>query len=497
MQFWNTTYNLNLKKKSYTHPLNGQTRTYKPKLDTKKNLLFALLTMTSIGFLTLFGFLNGQAQITQFNQLTEPITQINDVYSFYGLGTPYPRSFSVNRSMGHTSTAFRSRVNANPLNPASYTQLTLTSFEVAMDMDGVQITTDGTSGNSSNFGIGYFNLGFPINRNWGAGVGMSVFSKQNYSVRSARTVSEEIGPETLIYNGNGSLNNVRFGTAYKYKKLSVGANFAYVFGSLDKQFFNVYDNIEGVLTSDLASVYITNNPSSAILQRTTSAVGGVNWDIGLQYETNMGAKNNSLVIGASTSIFTGMKADEINEWQRGTYEETDINWQFINIPGDAVNADSAVYDIDYPNTYSLGLMWSDSSSRNWSFGLDVAYSQWSNFGKSNEASNLYQDEWRFSLGGSITPDDKDIKKYWKRVSYRLGLHYNTGYLNIRDTSIPSYGVTFGMGMPFSYKTVSRLNFSVDIGQKGSSKDGFVSELYGKVNLGFTFNSLWFIKRRYD
>ena len=42
-----------------------------------------------------------------------------------------------------------------------------------------------------------------------------------------------------------------------------------------------------------------------------------------------------------------------------------------------------------------------------------------------------------------------------------------------------------------------LNFSVDLGQRGSLKDGMIRERYVMFHIGISLHDIWFVKQKYD
>lgn len=86
----------------------------------------------------------------------------------------------------------------------------------------------------------------------------------------------------------------------------------------------------------------------------------------------------------------------------------------------------------------------------------------------------------------------------KRINYRLGATYQTGYVNINNTLISNYAITAGLGIPVGIgRLSSMINISGQYGQIGTSANGLLKENYWRVNFGFTFSDRWFQKFKYD
>ncbi len=425
------------------------------------------------------------------------IARQNDAYSFYGIGSMYQSDFALNRSLGYSSTAYASSFNTNPINPASYSYLRLSSFEFGLDVEGYNLASDGESGSSSHLGISYMALAFPINTKWGLGFGLNPYSRVNYSNISERT-NDQTGLETLVHSGSGGLSQARIGTSYRVKRFSGGFNFNFIFGNTERELIAVYQDIEGVSISSLSStIPIIGDPKSAVKRYEKAQISGVGWDFGLQYHNKFKNKSN-YSIGARTSLVSNMKSNNEISFERGIYQRSDQADLFSGLDLDTLyKTSNADIKLSNPNTFAIGFSIADSTQSRWQFLADFELATWSQFAVDGVKDEHFTDSYRISIGASLTPKFNALSSYFKKVNYRFGFYYNTGHLIIDDKKIADYGLTVGMGMPLSIKSFSRLNFSVDIGQKGSSAGSLVLESYLKTTIGFTFNDKWFIKRKYD
>ena len=148
-------------------------------------------------------------------------------------------------------------------------------------------------------------------------------------------------------------------------------------------------------------------------------------------------------------------------------------------------------------SYSIGVMIARNDK--WNLGLDYTATQWSNFASTPDSHLTEQvgsGSYKISLGGELTPDMNNIRNYWSRVTYRMGLYYGTDYLKINNTALPFYGLTLGGSLPFR-KSLSKLHMSMDIGRLGNTSNGLIQQTYFKFTLGVSFNDKWFIPRKYD
>ncbi|MNY13615.1 hypothetical protein D3C86_1467580 [compost metagenome] len=60
-------------------------------------------------------------------------------------------------------------------------------------------------------------------------------------------------------------------------------------------------------------------------------------------------------------------------------------------------------------------------------------------------------------------------------------------------------VTFGLGLPLGYTrfAISKLNFTTELGRRGTLTNGLVQENYINFHLGITLNDTWFKRFKFD
>jgi len=116
---------------------------------------------------------------------------------------------------------------------------------------------------------------------------------------------------------------------------------------------------------------------------------------------------------------------------------------------------------------------------------------------SGESKGSLSTTQKFVLGGYYRPNYKSFDNYFDRVYYRYGAYYGTDPLVVNDKRIDTYGITFGLGMPFIFqRKVSSVNLGANLGIRG--KNSPISEKFIKISLGVNFNDdEWFLKRKYN
>ena len=136
--------------------------------------------------------------------------------------------------------------------------------------------------------------------------------------------------------------------------------------------------------------------------------------------------------------------------------------------------------------------------------IDYAITNWSQF-RLFDYTNSLKNNMRTSIGFNYVPEKWAQGKgtYFRRVQYRAGAFYNTGYLDLKNTLISTYGVSAGISLPVGIRTGTGLvNIALQCGQTGTKANGLLKENFARVTFGFTFNStyledLWFRKFKYD
>jgi hypothetical protein len=111
-------------------------------------------------------------------------------------------------------------------------------------------------------------------------------------------------------------------------------------------------------------------------------------------------------------------------------------------------------------------------------------------------SNLTATE-KISFGVEYLPKYTSTK-YFNQVFYRAGFQQvKTPYL-VNGTHIKDNSFSLGLSTPLAYRSVSYIDFSVSVGNRGVIGNGLVKENYIKISLGFSLmDTRWFLKPKID
>lgn len=400
------------------------------------------------------------------------INQVNSPYSIAGIGDMHPTQFAFNRAMGGVSTALRTPLNINYGNPASYSAIQLTTFEFAIQGSGLWLNTNTEQHRTATGNLSYFAFAFPLKKYWGASFGLLPYSYLHYdiTVNKNQTVIDSLEYRFL---GSGQLYQVYIGNGFKYKKISAGVNFGYVFGTQTRQLRQTFPSEENIFN---------NVRTQDIFPR------GFIWNAGVQYDLKLSKKLN-LILGAAANA--GIK---LNSTQNTRWERAQITGDNVSVIDTLFITNDLKGKISMPAKVSTGVTL--QSTDQWVISTDISWEPWKQFRFYEQADTSLTNSLRFSAGATAIPDSRSVNSFWKTTAYSIGGFYGMSKLEMRNTQLPEWGITFGMGMPLK-RVRSRLNFSLELGQRGTLKNNLIRETSLLATFGFTLNDKWFIKRRYD
>jgi hypothetical protein len=163
---------------------------------------------------------------------------------------------------------------------------------------------------------------------------------------------------------------------------------------------------------------------------------------------------------------------------------------------------------DVDGSVLIPLKWGAGFSYNYNnqfkVGFDYHAQDWTKavfFGQ--EDSSLTSSA-QYRLGMEITPVPMDQMKrasYLARISYRMGGFYEKNNMNLRGNQIVTYGMSFGVGIPWKNErklfTNTSFNLTYEFRIKGTMDDGLIKETYNIITIGFVLHDFWFIKPKYD
>lgn len=410
-------------------------------------------------------------------------------YSKYGLGLPSESLLPQTRAMGGIAAGINTingYNNINMLNPASYSSMKLTVIDVGLYANFVSFSKTGVPDQtSSNFRLSHVAFGIPVTKKSALSFGLMPYTELGY--KYTQTLSRGFGTGSpadtnqvnYTYSGDGGLSKgyIGYGIALN-KHLSIGANVSYIFGNIKQYSSTEIPNLIGNFNSR---------------QESSSSIGGVNYDYGAQYVIPF-SDERRLTIG-----YAGSANSKINSQSSFIVSQyiTDYSTNSENSATDTVvNKQNPKSKIQLPLMNRIGFTY--QADRKFLFGADYSMRNWSSLNIDGVNQGL-QNSSSLAIGGQITPNANSLHSYLAVVDYRLGAHFDKTYITLNNQNIKQYGVTFGVGLPLvpNGSSFYKVNFSGEIGQRGTVANALVKETYFNLHIGFTLNDKWFAKYKFD
>ncbi|WP_178984078.1 PorV/PorQ family protein [Winogradskyella helgolandensis] len=406
----------------------------------------------SLMFLLLLFGLYGNSQS---NNLT------GSPYSLFGLGVESNSGTGRNSGLGNTGISLDANYGINLYNPAAFA--TLKENEITFDFGGSAELTNLTGGDAneqrSNYNFTNISIAFNHNNDYGIGLTLKPATNVGYSLIGLENNIEGSDEQfTTNIGGTGGISELRLDYARTFfENFNVGIKASYLFGKIEES--------ESIVTS---------NSYLEIIE--TNYYGGAQFGLGLQYKL-LDKHNFGFTMDLPTKL-KGTKDVFVGKYSNSAYstlEETE---------------DESIDSFYLPLKLGFGY---STSFKNLLLTADYNKKFWSATNQS-DAIGDYVDQDIFGLGASYAVDPTSYK-YWKRVDFRMGLNYNSGYLEVDDTKINTYSASFGIGLPIGKRSL--VNISYTLGKKGTTDSILIEEFVNTLNVNISLSDLWFQKRKFN
>ncbi len=450
-------------------------------------------------------------------------------YSRYGLGELNQRTFAHNAGMGGACIALKPDstmpIFINAGNPAAYALIKLTSLEVGGTFTDTKFKGINSWANKWGTYFSYATLGFPVRGNGGACFGIMPYSSVGYDTKNI--VNEaNIGNVSYNFSGNGGLAKAFLGYGvmpfnkslirFKRKQVlrpdslklshvkymrrqfvhkfwsdfSMGANVNYLFGDIENATRAVYPN----------SILYNNTFRSRSM-----TMGDFTGNFGLQSAFSIDSVRSHN--GHRRALKNKLKITlgyfmALNNTMNVKYN-TEVYNYILNSVGQEILRDTVLYrsnqsgKIKLPLEQGFGIGFKKGERLN--IVADFAITDWQNF-KYLDETNALKNNYRIAAGMNFVPEKYAAGSgaFAKRLNYRFGLSYQTGYIQYNNAVLSNYAVSAGLGLPVGIGRLSSMvNISATYGILNSSNASLMKENYWRINFGFTFCDRWFQKFRYD
>jgi hypothetical protein len=397
-------------------------------------------------------------------------------YSRYGIGTLSGYSMGRSGAMGGIGIGTRYGLQINTGNPASYTAIDSMTFlmEFGLESKHTQYESSDKKNGSNNVNFNYMAFSIPLKKWWATAFGIMPLSEKGYNIEALQETTN--GTTATSITGKGTLSKVFIGNAFNIgKHLSVGVNAWYLFGTLTDDYYLYFPY-------DAAAYdYLLNN---------SLTVHNFGFSTGLQYSWTTKNKN-SWTFGAVFDPKQDISSKYVIHEEKVLFRNSSSNSPIVDTLS---HVESEGKGLTLPLSYGAGFTYTYKNKI--VFGADMYHQQWSNASYLGNKSPYLTNSTRYSTGFEITPNAFSIRNYWSRAQYRVGCFYENSYLMINGEQINGYGVTLGLGIPFS-RSLSTMNISAELGRLGTTQNNLIRESYAKFTLHLLLHDRWFIKRKFD
>lgn len=428
--------------------------------------MYKKINYIAAAVLVLFTGITAQAQVTS-----------QSPYSRYGLGNVKELVLPQLRAMGGISAGVykpNGYNNINMQNPASYAGISMTTADMGLSGSFTKLSTGSLSEKDFNGSLNHIAFAFPlIQGKTGLSFGLMPFTQVGYDYQ---TVTQVDGSDAISrFTGQGGLSKAYLGIGQAIgDNFRIGANVEYIFGDVENSSTYELQRLNSVFTR----------------VQDKNSIGGVNFSYGAQYEIKLGGKKRMTLgySGSASSTINSTKTYVASQFVRtADGEDTGV--------ADTISfIDAGKSSLKLPLTHTFGF--TIQKDNKWLIGADYRMGGWKKLTIGGVNQGL-QDSWGFSAGGQFTPDITSINNYFDRIDYRLGYTYDKTYIQRDGQDIKQQAITFGLGLPLasSRYSIYKMNFTTEIGKRGTLMNGLVKENYINFHLAFTLNDTWFIKNK--
>lgn len=425
-------------------------------------------------------------------------------YSMYGIGELSTQGALPMRSMGGVGLGWRSSSMANLLNPAGYSATLQKSAIFNFGLEGMSLQNsqnryDAATGvnmgavksSKSSFNFHEIALQLPLAKGLGIGLSLTPYSSVGYkmtSVEQDENAWAEAGQVKYNYSGEGDITEVKLGVGWEiFRGFSLGVAGMYYWGDIDRKYTTTipYNVVGG---GELLSAIGNDNFS----------VSNFKFQAGLQYSVIDNDKR-SLTIGATYDLGGSLNPKVTRDFY--------INDSYAT----EVYKDDYRSEIRLPMQIAGGIFYQDV---NWSAGFDYVYQNWQ--GKNPKIAEIieqglevaYANTSTYKVGLEYTPNRFDVRRYFNRISYRVGARYGNYYQTYAGKSLNQYAVTAGFGLPLRFLGASSVDVGFEYGGRGTRatisggtapRIGLVRQHYFKFAVGLSMfgEDYWFVRPKYD
>ncbi|MEY4109710.1 MAG: hypothetical protein RLZZ46_64 [Bacteroidota bacterium] len=415
---------------------------------------------------------------------------VNSVYSRFGLGLDTDPGTGPQAGMGNAGSALRSPILINPVNPASLSALSITTFQTGLQGERINQRTASDTASSWRGGFGFLHLGFRCNKGWAAAAGLQPLNSMGYT---AQTYTEDEGQLIRNYqSGSGGLNKAFVMQAISPLKwfkdslttdIAIGASADFLFGNYERFRFMSF---EGSDTSN----FLGQRVAEEINNKSVSYTAGIQLSQEFGRKTEDELRPYVLVLGLAYRPDHRLPLN---------YSSTTSVYRLLGSTTQVLDTVSTIKDQRFYG--ELSGEWRGGISLSYKhhllFSYDYTLSDRSGtvtpWGAGEMGKRL------FHRGGiQYYPAKKTDRNYFRHTFYRLGFRFGQTGIIANGQMLREEALNAGVGLKLGKKTFSTLNLSFEAGRRGNLKSDLLSENWYQLGVGIVLNDAnWFMKRKFD
>jgi hypothetical protein len=402
------------------------------------------------------------------------------VYSRYGLGERLDFGSSQAEMLGGAQTSLRSSLYNGFVNPALWSDQTVTSFSAAVGLSGVRSTDAATdeASRATSGDLAGLQLGVPLlPGRLGLTVAYRPYSRVNYraSVPGTLVTEDDTTAFALNQEGSGGLQRISGGLGLRLgEAVQIGASADVLFGSFEYLQRTTFE----------APTFTETRQARA------TRLSGITGTLGAAVSARSVANDDDvLTVGLAFTLPTRL---------RGARTLT---------LGESLDRDTLATEEEGTTTLPLlargGVTY--RSGGRWLATVDALYEPWSSFdsdfsvGGYDEAAGVddLRDRLRVGGGVEVLPAGRARNAgFLARTSYRLGAYAERGLYAPDDRSVSTMALTGGVSVPNRFSG-ARFDLGFEVGTRGSTEGALVRDVFARGSLTLNFGERWFIRRRID
>jgi hypothetical protein len=399
-------------------------------------------------------------------------------YTLYGIGDMYRHGSVANKAMGGINYGVRDQLGINSYNPAALSiqdsLVVMLDFAAGSKNTYSKSATSKTSANS--FYFDYVDFSLKVAPNLTVNAGLSPISDIGYDIERYETdptLIDRHGDVKYTYSGEGGINQVHWGAGYRlFSKFSIGVNMHYYFGSVNRYYTAAFTTASGY-----GNIFLENK----------MRISKIGFTFGAQFHTRLD-KDMLLTVGAIYQPQTVLPARK----ETTMITTNDISTDTVR------NAATSVKDVFMPQTIGLGFTLRKSDK--FIFGADYTYQDWTEFNFDRTSSSFSFESGKshiLNAGIEFTPRANNLKNNMTRWNYRAGVRYAKTFMNCNGQNITEQSLFMGLGVPLTRRVGSKINAAVEVGQRGTIKNGLIKETFVTFSIGINIFDIWFQKFQFN